>query len=146
MDESYNEYGFNAERLADEELFSKEVVGEDNDLILVDCLLREALNQKVKTKGAQFGALYFIYYIPYSYSSKNLNRNDPDSRTVGQRHLPIDDPGPVESVVRNQQIAVQVGPVHHRRQLAAAVIAQEVSVIHPIISFIPNALANTAIL
>ncbi len=27
MDESYNEYGFNAERLADEELFSKEVVG-----------------------------------------------------------------------------------------------------------------------
>ena len=45
MDESYNEYGFNAERLADEELFSKEV-GEDNDLILVDCLLREALNKK----------------------------------------------------------------------------------------------------
>ena len=46
MDESYNEYGFNAERRADEELFSKEVVGEDNDLILVDCLLREALNKK----------------------------------------------------------------------------------------------------
>ena len=61
MDESYNEYGFNAERLADEELFSKEVVGEDNDLILVDCLLREALNKKKKPRELYWAR--FILFI-----------------------------------------------------------------------------------
>ncbi|MDD3107811.1 MAG: hypothetical protein PHV49_01175 [Alistipes sp.] len=47
MSQEYDENGLNAERLLEDEmLFSKEVVGDDDDLMLVDCLLREALSKK----------------------------------------------------------------------------------------------------
>lgn len=48
MDNSYEESGLSPERLDDEELFSKECVKEDDDLMLVDCLLREAYRDSGK--------------------------------------------------------------------------------------------------
>ena len=46
MEDNYEECPFGPERLEDEELFSSEVVGEDVDLMLVDCLLREAFGKQ----------------------------------------------------------------------------------------------------
>lgn len=46
MDDNYEECQFGAEELEDEELFSREVVGDDVDLMLVDCLLREAFGNQ----------------------------------------------------------------------------------------------------
>ena len=46
MDDNYEECPFGAERLEDEELLSSEVVGDDVDLLLVDCLLREAFGNQ----------------------------------------------------------------------------------------------------
>lgn len=42
MNDDYTERGLTDDKLEDEEMFSKEVVREDTDLMLVDCLLREA--------------------------------------------------------------------------------------------------------
>ena len=41
----------------------------------------------------------------------------PKAGPVGQRDMAVDDLHAVEAVVRDQQITVQVGPVHHRREL-----------------------------
>lgn len=46
MDLDYNQCGFSAERIEDEELFEREVVGEDDDLMVVDYLLRMALTNQ----------------------------------------------------------------------------------------------------
>lgn len=46
MDNSYNESNFDTEQVDNELLFAREVVKEDDDLMLVDCLLREALSKK----------------------------------------------------------------------------------------------------
>ena len=45
MNDQYEECGWTSEKLADEELFIREVLREDTDLMLVDCLLREAFRR-----------------------------------------------------------------------------------------------------
>ena len=45
MNDQYEECGWTYEKLADEELFIREVIREDTDLMLVDCLLREAFRR-----------------------------------------------------------------------------------------------------
>ena len=45
MNDQYEECGWTSEKLADEELLIREVIREDTDLMLVDCLLREAFRR-----------------------------------------------------------------------------------------------------
>ena len=45
MNDQYEECGWTSEKLADEEFFIREVIREDTDLMLVDCLLREAFRR-----------------------------------------------------------------------------------------------------
>ena len=55
MNDQYEECGWTSEKLADEELFIREVIREDTDLMLVDCLLREAFRRyvrRIETEGA----------------------------------------------------------------------------------------------
>lgn len=42
MEDKYNDYNFDLEKAADEEMFLKEVIQDDNDLLLIDYWLRAA--------------------------------------------------------------------------------------------------------
>ena len=60
MNDQYEECGWTSEKLADEELFIREVIREDTDLMLVDCLLREAFRRLKRKALPRTGSAFCV--------------------------------------------------------------------------------------
>ena len=71
MNDQYEECGWTSEKLADEELFIREVIREDTDLMLVDCLLSAAFRcygRRIEPGGAsQAGTRLLRFGDSYPY-------------------------------------------------------------------------------
>lgn len=73
MNDQYEECGWTSEKLADEELFIREVIREDTDLMLVDCLAQrgfQKVSPSVETEGAPQNGRRLPPFISYLRSRR----------------------------------------------------------------------------